>query len=120
VTSGGPLFSSINAAKPFGGQVPPGPAGRAHSAPSDPLAGCGAALRQEGRDKGGRGEKVGREGWEGKVKEGKGRRKWMGERGVERLRKEGREGRKGKGGCRFSPPRTLNSPSAEGSRINSG
>jgi hypothetical protein len=61
-------------------------------------------------------------GREGKGREGKGRRKWMGGegRGGEGLRKEGREGRKGKGGCRFSPPRTLNSPSAEGSRINTG
>jgi hypothetical protein len=35
--------------------------------------------------------------------------------------KEGREGRKErKGRMPISPPRTLNSPSAEGSRINTG
>jgi hypothetical protein len=131
VTSGEPLFSSINAAKPFGGRAPPGLAGRAHSAPSDPLAGCGGRFAAGGEGKReGREGKIGKEGWEGKVKEGKGREEgngWEGRGGVggegrggERLRKEGREGRKGKGGCRFSPPRTLNSPSAVWSRINTG
>jgi hypothetical protein len=47
----------------------------------------GAASRREGEGKGrGGGGKVGKEG-----KEGKGRRKWMGGRGEERLRKEGKE-----------------------------
>jgi hypothetical protein len=56
---------------------------------------------------------------EGKGREGKEEMDGRERRGGT-IRKEGREGRKGKGGCRFSPPRTLNSPSAEGSRINTG
>jgi hypothetical protein len=39
-----------------------------------------------------------------------------GEEGREVRREEG--GKEGKGGMPISPPRTLNSPSAEGSRIN--
>jgi hypothetical protein len=75
VTSGERLFSSTNAAKPFGGRAPPRPAGGAHNAPPDPLAGRrGAASRREG---------------EARVRKGK----------------VGKEERGGKGGCRFSPPR---------------
>jgi hypothetical protein len=54
VTSEEPLLTSINAAKPFGGRAPPGPAGGAHSAPPDPLAGCRGPLRS-GRGRGGEG-----------------------------------------------------------------
>jgi hypothetical protein len=91
VTSGEPLFSSINAAKPFGGRAPPGPAGGAHSAPPDPLAGCRGPLRGgRGGGRGGEGEREG----EGKEGNGKGRK------GEEREGREGegegREGRKGR------------------------
>jgi hypothetical protein len=74
VTSGEPLFSSINAAKPFGGRAPPGPAGGAHSAPPDPLAGRRGPLRggRGGRGRG-RGREGGKEGRKGKG-EGKGRK----------------------------------------------
>jgi hypothetical protein len=69
------------------------------------------------REKGGEGRKgrEGRMGREGK-KEMDGRK----ERGETKEGREGRKERKEKGGCRFSPSRTLNFPSAEGSRINTG
>jgi hypothetical protein len=66
VTSGEPLFSSINAAKPFGGRAPPGPGrwGSSQRSPR-PLAGCRGPLRGgrggEGRGRGRKGRK-GREG----------------------------------------------------------
>ena len=45
----------LNASKTFGGRAPPGPAGGAHSAPPDPLAGFKGAASRQGRGKG-RGE----------------------------------------------------------------
>jgi hypothetical protein len=98
VTSGEPLFSSINAAKPFGGRAPPGPAGRAHSVPSDPLAGCGGRFaagggrKREGRGRKGREGRMGREGKkEMNGREGRGETK-EGRKGG----KEGRKERKGR------------------------
>jgi hypothetical protein len=69
VTSGEPLFNSINAGKPFGSGAPPGPGrwGSSQRSPR-PLAGCRGPLRggREGEGKGeGRGGKEEKEGWEG-------------------------------------------------------
>jgi hypothetical protein len=77
VTSGEPLFNSINAGKPFGSGAPPGPGrwGSSQRSPR-PLAGCRGPLRG-GREGEGRGK--GKEGEERKRrKDGKGRRKWRG------------------------------------------